>query len=109
MCEEIGRRLKQARLNLDLTQEEIAESAGISRYVVKQLEKGDGKVQDFMAFLMALDQTSQLDNFLPPQVVSPIGIFKLNGRVRKKASGTKHKTTSKDKINRNEINDDIGW
>lgn len=108
MCEEVGRRLKQARLNLDLTQDEIAQFAGISRYVVQKLENGDGKVQDLMALLIALDQTAQLDNLLPPQEISPIEVFKLRGKARKRASGTKHKTTSKNKKNHDE-NEDIGW
>ena len=43
LAEEIGDRLKQARLNRDLTQSEVAEIAGIARKTVLNAEKG--KVQ----------------------------------------------------------------
>lgn len=42
MGRELGNRLKQARLNLDLTQEEVGLSAGVSRYTIKNLEQGRG-------------------------------------------------------------------
>lgn len=105
MACELGERLKRARLNLDLTQQEIGLSAGISRYVVKKLVKGDGKVQDLMALLIALDCTDQLDNFLPPQQFSPIEIFKLKGKIRKRASGNDKKTMKNEESSK----DDIGW
>ncbi|POB69441.1 transcriptional regulator, partial [Vibrio vulnificus] len=40
LAEEIGDRLKQARLNRDLTQSEVAEIAGIARKTVLNAEKG---------------------------------------------------------------------
>ena len=107
MGHELGERLKRARLNLNLTQEEVALSAGISRFVVKKLEQGDGKVQDLMALLIALDSTDQLNNLMPPQLFSPIQILKLRGKIRKRASSTK-RNINKNKNNSNpEI--DIGW
>jgi transcriptional regulator with XRE-family HTH domain len=106
MGRELGERLKRARLNLDLTQEEVALSAGVSRYTVKTLEHGDGKILDLMAVLIALKITDQLDNLLAPQVISPIQLFKLQGKIRKRASGTNCDTVAS---RRNEIEEDIGW
>ena len=40
LAEEIGDRLKQARLNRDLTQSEVAQLAGIARKTVLNAEKG---------------------------------------------------------------------
>ncbi|MAS26261.1 MAG: transcriptional regulator, partial [Oceanospirillaceae bacterium] len=40
VCGELGERLKQARLNRDLTQSEVADMAGISRKLVLNAEKG---------------------------------------------------------------------
>lgn len=107
MGRELGERLKPARLNLDLTQEEVAQSAGISRYTVKILEQGDGKVQDLMALLIALDCTEQLDNLLVPQIISPIQLFKLRGKIRRRASGTNHDaiTSQRNKITK----EDLDW
>lgn len=39
IAEELGARLKQARLNQNLTQAQVAESAGISRRQVMSAEK----------------------------------------------------------------------
>ena len=38
MAVELGSRLRVARLNRNLTQEQVGNSAGISRYIVKELE-----------------------------------------------------------------------
>ena len=103
MAHELGERLKRTRLNLNLTQEEVALSAGISRYTVKKLEQGDGKVQD----LMALNSTDQLDSLLAPQLISPIQLLKLRVKIRKRASGVNRETPAGQ---RKEINEeDIGW
>lgn len=109
MGRELGDRLKQARLNLDLTQEEVGLSAGISRYTIKNLEQGRGSIQDLMALLIALESTDQLDNLMPQQQISPIELLKLRGRMRKRASGSHNKTESNNKVNNTNREEDIGW
>jgi putative transcriptional regulator len=109
MGRELGDRLKQARLNLDLTQEEVGLSAGLSRYTIKNLEQGRGSVQDLMAVLIALESTDQLDNLMPPQQISPIELLKLRGRIRKRASGSHNKTESNKKIDKTDREEDLGW
>ncbi len=83
----LGERLKQARLNADLTQAEVAELAGVSRKAVLNAEKGKVTLEVMVAILGALRLTGQLDNFLPVQHVSPIQLAKLQGRRRQRASG----------------------
>ncbi|GAB5453559.1 MAG: hypothetical protein Hals2KO_38870 [Halioglobus sp.] len=83
----LGERLKQARLNADLTQAEVAELAGVSRKAVLNAEKGKVTLEVLVAILGALRLTGQLDNFLPVQQVSPIQLAKLQGRRRQRASG----------------------
>ena len=109
MGRELGDRLKQARLNLDLTQEEVGLSAGISRYTIKNLEQGRGSIQDLMALLIALESTDQLNNLMPPQQISPIELLKLRGRMRKRASGSHNKIESNKKVNNTNREEDIGW
>ncbi|WP_226666796.1 helix-turn-helix domain-containing protein [Microbulbifer aggregans] len=87
IAETLGQRLKQARLNLDLTQLEVAERAGVSRKAVLNAEKGQAQLEALVAILQALDLTTQLDNFLPPQPPSPIQLAKLQGKQRQRASG----------------------
>ncbi len=87
IAEELGERLKQARLNADMTQIDVAEQAGVSRKAVLNAEKGKGQLEVFIAILSALSLTSQLENFLPVQEISPLQLSKLKGRLRQRASG----------------------
>ena len=87
IADELGERLKQARLNADMTQIEVADQAGVSRKAVLNAEKGKGQLEVFIAILSALNLTSQLENFLPVQEISPIQLSKLKGRKRQRASG----------------------
>lgn len=87
IAEDLGNRLKQARLNADMTQVEVAEHAGVSRKAVLNAEKGKGQLEVFVAIMSALNLTTQLDNFLPVQDISPIQLAKLQGRKRQRASG----------------------
>jgi len=87
LAEEIGDRLKQARLNRDLTQSEVAELAGIARKTVLNAEKGKVQLNIMIAILMALDLTEQIDLFLPKQEISPLQLAKLQGKKRQRASG----------------------
>lgn len=87
LVEELGHRLKQARLNQDLTQQEVARLAGLSRKVVLNAEKGRAQLEAFVAIMVALNLTAQLDHFLPQQMISPLQLSKLQGKQRKRASG----------------------
>ncbi|KZN13168.1 helix-turn-helix transcriptional regulator [Marinomonas sp. TW1] len=86
LAEEIGQRLKQARLNRDLTQSEVATLAGVARKTVLNAEKGKVQLEIFIALLMALELTEQLDLFLPRQQISPLQLAKLQGKQRQRAS-----------------------
>lgn len=95
--EEIGERLKQARLNQDLTQQEVAELAGVARTTVLNAEKGKAQLEIFIAIIMALGLTKQLDLFLPPQPISPLQLANLQGKKRQRASG-KRLTDDEEKL-----------
>ena len=95
ITEELGDRLKQARLNADLTQVEVAELAGVTRKAVLNAEKGKTQLETLVAIMIALKLTSQLDAFLPKQEISPIQLSKLQGKKRQRASGQR-KVNSKD-------------
>lgn len=87
LAEEIGERLKQARLNRDLTQSEVAVLAGVARKTVLNAEKGKVQLEILIAIMMALDLTGHLDLFLPKQAISPLQLAKLQGKKRQRASG----------------------
>lgn len=86
-AEEIGERLRQARLNQDFTQSEVADIASLARKTVLNAEKGKVQLENLIAIMMALDLTGQLDVFLPKQEISPLQLAKLQGKKRQRASG----------------------
>lgn len=86
LAEDIGERLKQARLNRDLTQAEVANLAGVARKTVLNAEKGKVQLDIFVAIMMALDLTEHLNLFLPEQEISPLQLAKLQGKKRQRAS-----------------------
>lgn len=87
LTEKLGGRLKQARLNADLTQSALAARAGLTRKAVINAEKGKAQLVVFVSLLSALGLTEQLNNFLPEQPISPIQLAKLHGKKRRRASG----------------------
>lgn len=89
ICQELGLRLKNARLNNNLTQTNLAAIAGISRKIVISAEKGKAQLEVVVAILQALDLTEQLKLFIPEQAISPIQLAKLEGRKRQRASKSK--------------------
>lgn len=84
---EIGTRLKRRRLNMDRSQKEIADRAGIGINSVARLEDGKGAtLANFIRVLNALEALDSLDTFLPVPAISPIQLAKLQGKLRQKAS-----------------------
>lgn len=86
IAEELGARLRQARLNADLTQAEVASRAGLSRRSVLNAEKGRVQLENLIAILASMDMVDQLNAFLPEQQISPLQLAKLRGRERQRAS-----------------------
>ena len=93
IAEELGNRLKQARLNADLTQAEVASRSGLNRRTVLNAEKGKVQLDNLVAILVSMDMTDQLNMFLPIQEISPIQLAKLKGKERQRASKSKKRNT----------------
>ena len=89
---ELGARVQRQRLNQDITQAELAKRAGISRTAIQRIEQGEeGTLKVLLRALRALGLLEQLDGFIPDPGYSPIQIARLQGRVRRRASG-QHKS-----------------
>lgn len=92
VLKEIGVRTRRERLNQNLTQETLAQRAGVSRRVVLDLERGKGcGLSSLIEILRALRKLDQLDAFLPDPGISPLQLAKLRGRERQRASGRRTK------------------
>jgi transcriptional regulator with XRE-family HTH domain len=83
---ELGRRLERTRLDRNLTQEQLAAEAGVSRQTIVRAESGGVvKLPAFIRILRALDMLAGLEVLVPPPVPSPIEQLDRRGRQRKRA------------------------
>lgn len=99
LAAQLGQRLKQTRLNANLTQDEVARRAGLSRRAVLGAESGKVQLETFIGILEALHCTGQLNNFLPEPPLSPIQLAKLHGKSRQRASSAKAQSAENEKEN----------
>ncbi|WP_228148027.1 helix-turn-helix transcriptional regulator [Roseibium algicola] len=93
---ELGDRLSRYRLNRDLTQEALADEAGISKRTLMRLE--DGESVQATSLIRALRAHGLLQNFdalVPPPPLSPIQQAKQHGKTRKRASSPQEEPREK--------------
>lgn len=86
ITEELGNRLRQARLNANITQSELASRTGLNRRTILNAEKGKVQLENMVAILAALGVTEQINLFLPIQEISPLQLVRLKTRKRQRAS-----------------------
>lgn len=86
ILETIGARLRQARLNQDLTQATLATRAGLQRRTISNVENGDDfTMGTLLRVLRGLNQLQNLDAFLPDPGVSPVDLARNQGKPRQRA------------------------
>jgi len=87
---ELGKRLTQARLDRNLTQEELADAAGVSKRTIERLETGQSiQLSNLIRAFRALNLLQNLDHLIPQTAASPIEQLKLRGKERRRASSRK--------------------
>lgn len=81
--------LKKLRLQQNLTQEQLAEKAGLSRSAISKIELGKVSVSliTVVQVLRALQQFHILDSWKVASVISPLAVAKLAAKGRLRASG----------------------
>lgn len=88
LLEEIGKRIKKQRIDLGLTQNELAKKAGVSLRTVSNVENGeDIKLSVLIAILRAENLITNLDVLVPEVLTRPTDYLILDKprtRVRKK-------------------------
>jgi transcriptional regulator with XRE-family HTH domain len=85
--QELGHRLKQRRLELNLSQAEVAERSGLGRRTVTAIENGEGStLTTLISMLRALQALHHLEQLLPDPGPSPLLLAKLQEAPRKYAS-----------------------
>ena len=70
----LGARVREYRIRMRLTQEELAQKAGVSALTLKKLETGKAlniNMNKFLAILRALHQLESINDILPELPVPP--------------------------------------
>jgi putative transcriptional regulator len=87
---ELARRLKTERLNQNMTQQDLADRAGVSVDTVRSIESaGNATLAVLAKLLRALGLDERLQMLVPTIDVSPIQVAKREGHVRERATGTR--------------------
>ena len=78
---ELGDRLARHRLNRNLTQDQLAREAGVSKRTIVRLENGQSsQVTNLIRVLRALGLLGNLDALVPAPSASPIEALKAKAR-----------------------------
>ena len=84
---ELGRRLAQVRIDLNLTQAELAEKAGVGKRTLERLEAGETtQTRTLFRILRELDLLPQLELLVPEPKLGPRRIVKENAGLPQRAS-----------------------
>jgi len=81
----IGERIKQYRLQQNLSQEALAGLAGLSRTAVVTAEKGGSGLDTYIAIMKALGRIDVFEAAFPEDSVSPIQMIERNKKKRQRA------------------------
>ncbi len=89
---ELGARLARIRLDRDLTQADLADEAGVGLRTLQRLENGTAAPQlnMFIRILRALGMIENFEQLIPEPIPSPIEMRKMQGKLRRRASGKEH-------------------
>jgi len=84
---EIGERVARRRLDLQLTQAEMAEQAGVAKRTVERIEAGaSAQMSSIIRILRVLDLLPGLDRMIPEVGPRPMDLLKRKSKVRQRAS-----------------------
>jgi transcriptional regulator with XRE-family HTH domain len=84
---EIGERIARRRLDLQLTQAELAGEAGVSKRTVERVEAGaSAQMSSMVRILRVLELLPGLDSMIPGAGPRPMDLLRQKGKVRQRAS-----------------------
>jgi len=84
---EFGERIARRRLDLQLTQADVAEQAGVAKRTVERIEAGaSAQMSSMIRIFRVLDLLSGLDQTIPEAQPSPMDLLKRKGKQRQRAS-----------------------
>ncbi len=88
LLRDLGRRLREARLCRNLSQQQLADRAGLNRTTISGYERGAStSTLTLVQVLRALELLDELAAFIPDPGPSPLELARREGHVRQRASG----------------------
>jgi transcriptional regulator with XRE-family HTH domain len=83
---ELGERMARRRIDLQLTQADVAEQAGIAKRTVERIEAGaSAQMSSIIRILRVLELLSELDAIIPEIAARPMDLLQRKGKVRQRA------------------------
>lgn len=93
---ELGGRLAQHRLALEMPQAELAAQAGVSKRTVERIEAGaTTQMSTMIRILRALNLFDCVETMVPDTKPGPMDLLKLKGKDRKRASRRKTRSSGR--------------
>ena len=84
---ELGERISSRRLELQLTQAEAAEQAGIAKRTLERIEAGhSAQMSSLIRLLRVLDGLQGLEGMIPESGPRPMDLLRRKGKLRQRAS-----------------------
>lgn len=84
IASDLGKQIKNARLQINRTQADIAMQANVSRRALQALEAGDGSsLETFIAVCRCIGKTDWIYTFAPTPTVNPMLVLQLKTRAEK--------------------------
>ena len=94
---EIGKRVARRRLDLQFTQADVAEQAGVAKRTVERIEAGaSAQMSSMIRILRVLDLLPGLDRMIPEAGPRPMDLLKRKGKVRQRASSRRRSDRSEE-------------
>ena len=92
ILQKMGRRIRDYRMRMEMTQSELAERSGVSMGTIVRLERGETvSVLLFISILRTLGVLENLETLLPELGISPMQLRRMQGktvqRVRHRKEG----------------------
>jgi transcriptional regulator with XRE-family HTH domain len=81
----IGQRVRQYRLNRNITQATLARESSLSETAIKKAEKGDSTLNTYIKILTVLGKEENLLAAFPDEGESPVQLMRNQGRVKQRA------------------------
>ncbi len=94
---ELGQRLAARRVEMQLTQAEVAEQAGVGKRTLERMEAGhSSQLSSLVRVLRVLDALPALESLLPGTGPRPMDLLQRGGKPRQRATGKRGKSSPDD-------------